>query len=78
VLLLAGVSALPLWIALGALAAVAIGVLLAWRAHGRQIVSLGELLAVPAYVLAKVPMYARLLRKRQVEWVRTKRGRGPD
>ncbi|MGH8796773.1 MAG: glycosyltransferase family 2 protein [Caldimonas sp.] len=78
VLLLAGGSALPLWIALGALGAVALGVLLAWRAHGRQIVSLGDLLAVPAYVLAKVPMYARLLRKRQVDWVRTKRDRGPE
>ena len=78
VLLLAGASALPLGIAIGALAVVAIGVLLAWRTCGRQIVTLGELLTAPAYVFAKVPMYARLLRKRQVDWVRTKRDHGPD
>jgi hypothetical protein len=40
---------------------------------GRGIVSLGELLTVPMYVLAKIPIYAKLWKGRQVEWVRTKR-----
>ena len=32
-----------------------------------------ELFGLPFYIAAKVPVYLRLLGKRQVEWVRTKR-----
>ena len=34
---------------------------------------LRELLGLPLYIAAKLPVYLRLLGKRQVEWVRTKR-----
>jgi hypothetical protein len=46
---------------------------LAWFREGRHVVSLGEMLALPWYVAAKIPVYIRLFTKRQVEWVRTKR-----
>jgi cellulose synthase/poly-beta-1,6-N-acetylglucosamine synthase-like glycosyltransferase len=51
-------------------------VLLSWSRFGRQIITLHELLSVPAYVLAKLPIYARLLWKRQVAWIRTERDDG--
>jgi cellulose synthase/poly-beta-1,6-N-acetylglucosamine synthase-like glycosyltransferase len=48
-------------------------VLLAWLARGRDLVRLTELLAVPWYVMAKVPIYLRFIRRRQTDWVRTDR-----
>jgi cellulose synthase/poly-beta-1,6-N-acetylglucosamine synthase-like glycosyltransferase len=47
-------------------------ILLAWRAHGREL-SLSALLAVPLYVAWKIPMYVQFLFKRQTEWIRTAR-----
>jgi hypothetical protein len=32
-----------------------------------------ELLALPWYVMAKIPLYARLFTQRQSEWIRTRR-----
>jgi hypothetical protein len=69
----AGGSAVPLTAALALLGLLALAVLLAWWRHGRGVVALSELLGAPWYVLAKLPLYARLFRSRQVEWVRTKR-----
>ena len=63
----------PAVLAVSLLAAFAASVLLAWHSFGRQAVSMKELLSVPAYILAKLPIYARLIGKRQAEWVRTKR-----
>ena len=76
VLVWIGGSAAPLWLALVASALPGFGLLLAWWRFGRDIVSLTELLAVPAYVLAKLPSYARLAMGRRAEWVRTKRDDG--
>ena len=64
-----------------ALAALAMGlfgavVMAAWWRDGRQLVTLRELVALPWYVAAKIPLYVRLFTKRQVEWVRTKRDDG--
>ncbi len=56
-----------------ALLALIVGVMTAWWSDGRQSVSLRELLGLPVYVAAKIPVYVRLFTKRQVEWVRTKR-----
>jgi hypothetical protein len=47
--------------------------MLAWSRYGRGVVSLAELLGAPLYMLGKLPLYARLFRSRQVEWIRTKR-----
>lgn len=56
-----------------AVALLVIGVLAAWRQYGRSAVSMRELLSAPWYVVAKLPMYAQLLLRRQTRWVRTKR-----
>ena len=66
----------PLAVALVALALFTSGVLLAWWRDGRRIVSGSEMLGLPLYILAKIPVYVRLFTKRQVEWVRTKRDDG--
>ncbi len=63
----------PLVVSLIAAALVLVSVALAWFREGRHVVSLGEMLALPWYVAAKIPVYIRLFTKRQVEWVRTKR-----
>lgn len=61
-----------------ALAGVGLTVALSWYGFARHVVSGRELLSVPAYVLGKIPLYLRLLLKKgQVEWVRTKRGPDP-
>lgn len=48
-------------------------VMLSWCRFGRAIVSLHDLMSVPVYIAAKVPLYLKAITKRQVEWVRTKR-----
>jgi cellulose synthase/poly-beta-1,6-N-acetylglucosamine synthase-like glycosyltransferase len=68
-----GGSPLACMLATAALAAIGVGVMLAWTRDGRHIVTLRELMRMPLYVAAKIPVYARLFTKRQVEWVRTKR-----
>ncbi len=75
---LLGGSAAPLAVVMVALAAIGIAVVVARNTFARQIVSVGDLLAVPAYVFGKLPVYARLLRRRQVAWIRTKRDGGRD
>ena len=64
---------LPFALVASALLLVASAVILAWRREGRALVSRRELLGLPVYVAAKLPIYLRLFRRRQVEWVRTKR-----
>ena len=66
-------SGVALSLATTSIAAFAGAVLLAWAVGGRDLVRLTELLAVPWYVLAKLPVYARFLFKRQKAWVRTDR-----
>ena len=78
VLWAAGGAALPLVLALAALVIVAAATLLAWLGFGRRIVSLAELLGAPLYVLAKLPLYARLLRRGKREWVRARRDHRHD
>ena len=66
-------DARPLGVAACALVLLGAGVVLAWWRDGKRIVALKELLALPLYVAAKIPMYVQLFTKRQIEWVRTKR-----
>jgi cellulose synthase/poly-beta-1,6-N-acetylglucosamine synthase-like glycosyltransferase len=56
-----------------ALLLLAVSVLLAWARYGRRVISLGTLALAGLYVVRKVPLYARFLISRQVEWVRSKR-----
>ena len=74
----AGGSPTPLRIALAALALVVVATLFAWVGFGRRIVSLAELVGAPLYVLAKLPLYARFLRRDKSGWVRARRDERHD
>jgi cellulose synthase/poly-beta-1,6-N-acetylglucosamine synthase-like glycosyltransferase len=50
-----------------------VAVLLSWVRYGRRIISLGSLALGVAYALWKIPIYAKFLVARQVNWVRSKR-----
>ena len=50
-----------------------VSVLLAWARYGRRIISLGSLALGAVYAFWKIPLYARFLVARQVNWVRSKR-----
>ena len=76
-LALPGAARGPLVLALLSLALLTLAVGLAWNSFGRDIVTLGELLGAPRYILAKLPMYARFFGHRKAGWVRAKRDR-PD
>ena len=54
--------------------ALATAVLLAWSRYGRDVMPLRTLLAVPLYVLWKVPVYLAFVFRRQRDWLRTERG----
>lgn len=72
-----GVSAFPFAIAFGSLFAIALGVLLAWAAHGRSLVRARDLIAIPLYVLWKIPLYFSFFTKgRHASWDRTERSAG--
>ena len=65
---------LPAWMAGGAMAALAVSVVLSWRLFAKDVVATRELMSVPAYVFGKVPLYLRfLLKLTPLEWVKTPR-----
>jgi len=66
-------DARPIAVAIAAFASVALSVVVAWARYGRHLVSFADLLRVPFYVAGKLPLYARMLVRRQAEWIRTKR-----
>lgn len=68
-------ATLPVWLAGAAVTMLGSAVFLSWLRYGRAVISLGSLLYAPLYALAKVPLYLRFLAQRQVEWVRSRRGR---
>lgn len=72
-----GYSTWPLWTIGLALLLLVVAIGVAWHRFGRRLVSWSELLRAPLYVAAKVPLYVRLLTKRQTEWVRTRRDDKP-
>lgn len=66
-------SAAPLAINALLVALVALGVMLAWRCHGRGQVSAGTLMLAPFYLLWKIPIYLRIVSGAETPWVRTDR-----
>lgn len=70
----------PLALAGAALAMLALAVVIAWWRFGREIVSLGELLRAPVYVLEKLPLYLRIVVERGGKrgWVRARRDDGHE
>lgn len=86
VMLWVGVAALTLvltllgWVYVWPLVGIAIagGLLLisilgAWAKFGREDLPLQTLLSIPLYILWKIPLYFKFLRKPEAEWVRTER-----
>jgi cellulose synthase/poly-beta-1,6-N-acetylglucosamine synthase-like glycosyltransferase len=55
------------------LAVFALSALMAWALRGRDLVRLIELLSIPLYVVAKLPVYVRFVVRREKRWVRTER-----
>jgi len=68
-----GASTGPLLAVSSAALVFTLAVLLAWLRRGRDLIGFTELLSIPLYVLAKVPIYLRFVIRRQKEWVRTDR-----
>jgi hypothetical protein len=66
-------SSLALQLSLLAAAGLAAAIFLAWLRFGRSTVSLATLAFAPVYVVRKLPIYARFLFRRQVDWVRSRR-----
>jgi cellulose synthase/poly-beta-1,6-N-acetylglucosamine synthase-like glycosyltransferase len=48
-------------------------VLAGWYRFARDTITMNQLLAIPSYVLWKIPIYLRFLTGRQTTWVRTER-----
>ncbi len=73
-LLSLGLGAGPLYLSLGAVAAIGASVLLAWLTQGRELVPIRYALLVPGYVLWKLPLYvAFAARRKQATWEQTER-----
>ena len=65
----------PMMLSGVAVGLVAVSVAAGWWRHGRSLVSGRSLLAAPAYVWWKIPIYLRFLGKRERAWIRTQRNR---
>lgn len=72
-LTLLGAAGCPALACLSALAIIAILLAINWARSGREAVSGPTLARIPLYLLWKIPVYLKLVRKRESEWVRTKR-----
>lgn len=71
--LLFGVSAALLRVEVLLLAGLVLVLGLAWSLHGRRWLSGRMLLAIPAYMLWKLPIYAAAMLRRERRWNRTRR-----
>jgi len=52
---------------------IGLSVLMSWARYGRQIISFGSLALAVVYALSKIPLYAKFLVARQMDWIRSKR-----
>ena len=68
-----GAGIAPVVAAGALLGAFLLAVLTAWFARGRDLVRFTELMSVPWYIAAKLPVYLRFIVRRQRAWVRTDR-----
>ncbi len=64
---------IPLLIASCAIVLLGLAVMLSWVRFGRHIVSLTDLAHAVSYAFWKIPVYAKFLVARQLDWVRSKR-----
>jgi hypothetical protein len=71
---LSGGMWLPALVAGGAALVLLASVFVAWWRFARESVPFRLLLAIPGYVLIKLPLYATFLFRRERTWIRTTRG----
>jgi cellulose synthase/poly-beta-1,6-N-acetylglucosamine synthase-like glycosyltransferase len=67
------VSSLPALVVTVAGGFLLTGVLLAWSKFGRADLPFGSLVAIPFYILGKIPIYLKFLVKPQSRWLKTER-----
>ena len=72
-LVLLGATLTPALLLTCAIGLIALLLAAARARDGRNIVSAGTLARIPLYIAWKIPVYLKLVRKRETEWVRTKR-----
>ena len=70
---LCGGSLAPLFISAAAATCLAMAIVLAWLKVGKDSIAFVDLARAPAYALAKIPLYARIMIGKRVSWTRTKR-----
>ena len=63
----------PVVLVMIGLAGVSLSVLRAWRSFGREVIAARELAGVPAYIIAKLPIYLEALLGRRASWQRARR-----
>ncbi len=63
----------PLVLAVAATAMFALAIALAWYRAGRDILSVWDLMAAPAYAVSKLSLYARVLTGKRTAWIRSSR-----
>jgi cellulose synthase/poly-beta-1,6-N-acetylglucosamine synthase-like glycosyltransferase len=66
-------AAAPLGLATLGVVLFGLAVITAWWRFARHVVSLASLALAPVYVLWKIPLYAKFLVSRQIDWVRSRR-----
>jgi cellulose synthase/poly-beta-1,6-N-acetylglucosamine synthase-like glycosyltransferase len=72
-LALLGASTTPFALLFALLALATVALAMAWSRYGREAVSAATLARIPLYLAWKVPVYLKLVRGKESEWVRTKR-----
>jgi cellulose synthase/poly-beta-1,6-N-acetylglucosamine synthase-like glycosyltransferase len=65
--------AAPLIIATVSLSLLTLSVFVSWGRYGRHVISLADLALGMYYAIMKIPLYAKFLVTRQMDWVRSKR-----
>lgn len=68
-----GATAMPALVLIGMMGASLVLLAIAWWREGRALLSFGAISRIPLYVLWKIPVYLKLMKGAETEWVRTKR-----
>ncbi len=68
-----GSTALPFALLLTIVIAAILLTIGAWLLEGRKVLTFGALIRTPLYVLWKIPVYLKLVRGSETQWIRTRR-----
>ena len=69
------VGVAPLSIAIASMACFVLSTFVVWFLHGREIIPLAVLAAVPRFIVGRLANYPKfLIGRREAQWVRTDRG----